>query len=406
MNITWQRYLRDHCRAVAAVLALLLFAGSFFGSRLSAPGIAAPSPWWPGVVLSTIGLFALPWRNSHPRAVAAFTGACAIAVAALGFLPSMFLLGPAIIAFFTLANRTDRRTANSIALTTIVLESCASVLASPHETIDITVIAPAASLLLPVALGTTARVRRAYVDSVHARAEHAERTREQEARHRVSEERVRIARELHDVVAHHLALANAQAGTAAHLIRTRPELAEKLVAELAGTTSSALRELKATVGLLRQTDDADAPLYPSPGLAQLPDLTASLATAGLQVAVTTDGEPQSLSPGVDLTAFRIVQEALTNITKHAATQTAHIHLAYTREQLGIYVLNDSPATVPAAAQNSVPAPGSGFGLIGMRERAQSVGGQLRAGHRPEGGFEVIAQLPLHPRDLEQDQDPE
>jgi len=226
-------------------------------------------------------------------------------------------------------------------------------------------------------------VRRAYLQAAHARAEYAEQTREEEARRRVAEERMRIARELHDVVAHHLALANAQAGTAAHIARTHPEQARRILAELTNSTSSALRELKATVGLLRQAGDSDAPLEPAPRLAQLPGMAASLESAGLTVTVVTDGEPRWLSPGVDLTAFRIVQEALTNVTKHAAAKEARVRLAYSRDRLTITVTDEGDGATSAAT-----GPNGGFGLIGMRERALSVGGRLRTGRRPEGGFQV------------------
>lgn len=200
---------------------------------------------------------------------------------------------------------------------------------------------------------------------------------------------MRIARELHDVVAHHMALANAMAGTAAHLARTHPDQVPPILDDLAGTTSSALRELKATVGLLRQADDPDAPLEPAPGLGRLGDLTDAFAAAGLTVTVSAQGEERPLSPGVDLTAYRIVQEALTNVAKHAAAKTARVLLAYTHDHVNITISDDGDATAPAA-----PAPGGGFGLMGMRERAQSAGGRLQAGYRPEGGFTVTAELPI------------
>jgi signal transduction histidine kinase len=201
---------------------------------------------------------------------------------------------------------------------------------------------------------------------------------------------MRIARELHDVVAHHMAVANAQAGTARHLAPTHPEQAMKLLGELTATTSSALLELRATVGVLRQIgDDPDAdPLEPAPGLDRLPELIATCETAGVEVTVTTEGAPRPLSPGVDLTAYRIIQEALTNVTKHGAGTGANVRLAYSDSRLLISVTNDGAATAS-------PVPGGGYGLMGMRERAHSVGGDLHAGPRPEGGFEVATALPLH-----------
>lgn len=217
-------------------------------------------------------------------------------------------------------------------------------------------------------------------------------TEHERSRRTLLEERTTIARELHDVVAHHLALANAQAGTAAHLALDNPRQTKQILTDLTGTTSSALRELKATLGLLRQTDDDRATLEPSPGLTRLPDLITACASAGLTVTVTTEGEPQPLSPGVDLTAFRIVQEALTNVSKHAAAESAHVRLAYTGSRLLITVTDDGPASTVVAEG----AQRGGFGVIGMRERALSIGGELCAGPRPEGGFEVTTALPLHP----------
>lgn len=396
----WQRVLRDHAFALDAAIALVLFAVSFPGSRISAPGFAAKSAWWPGVVLVGAACVCLLWRRAHPRTVAVLTGVSGVAVAALGYLPSIFLLGPLIVALYTLAERTTRRVANPIAFAAVALVVAASVLAHPDEPFAITAIAPAASLLLPLSLGTTIRIRRAYVQAVHARAEYAEKTREQEARHRVSEERMRIARELHDVVAHHLALANAQAGAVAHLMRSRPEQAEKMVADLAATTSSALRELKGTVGLLRQADEPDAPLQPAPGLARLGELTGALASAGLNVTVTTQGTARPLSPAVDLTAYRIIQEALTNVAKHAATDRAEVLLRYSPERLTLTVTNATREnTVTAASGHSE----GGFGLIGMRERARSVGGEVRTGRRPDGVFEVTASLPLYAPNSEEEE---
>jgi len=210
---------------------------------------------------------------------------------------------------------------------------------------------------------------------------------------------MRIARELHDVFAHHLALANAQAGAVAHLMTTQPDQARKIADKLTGTTSSALREVKATVGLLREASDPDAPMEPAPGLAHLPDLVASFQSAGLAVLVTTEGEPRPLSPGVDLTAFRIVQEALTNVARHAATEQAQVRLGYAGDRLTIAVSNSgAPQAAGACAE---PHAGHGYGLIGMRERALSVGGRLRAGYHPAGGFEVSTVLPLQPRPPEE-----
>ncbi|HXR69285.1 sensor histidine kinase [Actinocrinis sp.] len=400
MITTWQRYQSEHPRVLDAALALLLIGCAFPGSMLGTPTTRAVDPWWPAVLIVTASCVALRWRRTRPGLVTALVAAGAIAASGLGFLPSPLLLGSLMVALFTLADRTERKNANSAAFPIMAAVAAAAVLGRPRETFALTVVMPIAFLLLPLALGTTARTKRAYLEAVQARAAFAEQNREQEARHRVAEERMRIARELHDVVAHHLALANAQAGTAAHIARTRPEQVREILVELTTTTSAALRELKATVGLLRESDDPDAPLQPAPGLAQLPDLTASLASAGLKVVVTTEGTARALSPGVDLTAFRIVQEALTNVTKHAATDTAYVQLDYGNDRLTITVTDDedgasrSAPVAATATAATAKTPGGGFGLIGMRERANSIGGRLQAGRRPEGGFEVTAELPL------------
>lgn len=298
------------------------------------------------------------------------------------------------------AVRTRRKTANTFTFTAIALLTGTALLAGPtDEPLVLKLVGTAAWLLLPISLGTIARLR----------AEHAQRSREEQeedAQHRVTEERLRIARDLHDVVAHHLILANIQAGAVARLMRTRPDEAERIVADLTAATSSAVRELRATVGLLRHADDAEKPPDAAPGLARLPDLAASFHSAGLAVTVTTEGEPRPLSPGTDLTAYRIVQEGLTNVTKHATTRTAGVRLTYSHDRLRIAVSNGASVTASsspdtATAPTTAPAPAAGYGLTGMRERALSVGGRLRVGHRPQGGFEVVTELPLHPHPVEE-----
>ncbi|QUW79004.1 hypothetical protein SMIR_07755 [Streptomyces mirabilis] len=172
--------------------------------------------------------------------------------------------------------------------------------------------------------------------------------------------------------------ANALAGTAAHLARSHPDQTRRILGDLADITSSALRELKATVGLLRQANDPDTPLEPSPGLGRLSELTAAFASTGLDVVVTTEGEVRPLAPSVDLTAFRIVREALTNVTKHAAVKEARVLLSYSKDKVRITIDGGADDDDKAPA---LPAPGSGFGVIGMRERASSVG-HRRHPHTP------------------------
>lgn len=389
MTLSLERYATRHPRVVDVVTVVALGGCVGLGAVVNPPGFVRPTAEWPVRILAVLSCVAVLASRTRPRTAVVVTAACATALAAMGFLPTPLVFAPLMAALYWLADRTDTRTTRVYGATTMAVLVVTSLAALPlGELFLLRTVGVVLWLALPLAAGSKARLRRAYLESVQARAAHAERTREEEARLRVAEERMRIARDLHDVVAHHMAVANAQAGTAAHLMPTHPEQARKILADLTATTSSALLELRATVGVLRQADDPDA-LEPSPGLDRLPELIAACRSAGVDVTVDTEGEPQPLLPGVDLTAYRIIQEALTNVTKHATGHAARVRLAYSGSRLLITVTNDG--TAPAAA----PAQG-GFGLLGMRERAHSVGGDLSAGPRPGGGFEVTTALPLHP----------
>jgi signal transduction histidine kinase len=237
-------------------------------------------------------------------------------------------------------------------------------------------------------LGRLARHRQAHLAYVEERALRAEVSRDSEARRKVGEERIRIARELHDLVAHQITLANAQANVAAHLFGTNPDKARTSLDEVVETTRHALDELRATVGLLRQHDDAPTPPEPAPGLALVPMLLESFRLAGLEVSVHHDGTAIPLPPAVDLTAYRIIQEALTNVTKHATARSAEVRLTWDTERVGISISDDG------VRSHSPLEHSPGYGLIGLRERTTAVGGSLTAGPRPEGGFIVTAHLPL------------
>ncbi|MFE1832537.1 sensor histidine kinase [Streptomyces sviceus] len=377
---------------VDLALIAALMGSATLGASLTLPNADPPGDDGSAVLLLGASCLALFLHRTHPRVTVVVNAVCATLVIAQGYLLTPLLLAPVMASLYWLATRTERETVRRYGFATMAALTVAAAVSDSmdHLSLLLRTIGPFFWLLLPLAAGTMTRLRRAYLEATQARAEHAERTREEEARLRVTEERMRIARELHDVVAHHLALANAQAGTAEHLALANPRQTQQILHDLTGTTSSALRELKATLGLLRQTDDEGAPLEPAPGLARLPELVSSCASAGITVTVATEGEPQPLSPGVDLTAFRIVQEALTNVTKHAATQAAHVRFVYDGPRLLITVTDEGPLTAAA------PEPVKGFGVMGMRERAHSIGGELRAGPRPEGGFEVSTALPLQP----------
>ncbi|MCW8376011.1 sensor histidine kinase [Streptomyces justiciae] len=364
------------------------------GRTLGAPSVAA-------YVIAVVSCAVLPLRHRAPLAAMAVTTATGALAPSLDLLLSPLIVAPAVITAYSLTARTERHAVSAVSLTSVALVVASTPLLGALSWKDASRIgAVAAFPLVAGALGHSAHNRRAYLAAMEERAKRAEESREGEARRRVAEERVRIARELHDLVAHQITLANAQATVAAHLFDARPEQTRQSLKELVETTGHALDELRATVGLLRQSGDAAAPAEPAPGLARLPALLESFGRAGLQVTAHQKGTVRPLPPGVDLTAYRIIQEALTNVTKHAGTSEAQVQLSWERDHLTVTVADDgrdTPLTSSAVAGASTLADRPhGYGLIGMRERATAVGGHLSAGRRPEGGFLVRAQLPLPP----------
>jgi signal transduction histidine kinase len=233
--------------------------------------------------------------------------------------------------------------------------------------------------------GLALRERAAQAEGAEERATHAEREREENARHAVFEERVRIARELHDVVAHHVSMMGVQAGAARVVIdRDRVKAKEALTA-IESSSRQAVAELHRLLGFLRQAGDRDD-LAPQPGLGQLPRLAASMSESHLAVEVSIEGETRSLPPTVDVSAYRIVQEALTNTLKHSAASRADVHVRYWPDEVEVEIIDDGR---PNGASSSGLG---GLGLIGMRERAALHGGQLSAGPAAGGGYAVRARL--------------
>jgi len=243
-------------------------------------------------------------------------------------------------------------------------------------------------LLASLMLGATTRGRRAYLEEVEQRALEAERGREDEARRRAREERIRIARELHDVLAHRISMISVQSGVGAHLIDRDPDQARSALIAVNQASKEALQELRATLGLLRQVDDPE-PRSPAPGLAHIEGVIASTSAAGLDVRLEVSGEPRVLPTGVDLAAYRIIQESLTNVLRHARAATARIAIVYQPADVVIQVDDDG-----RGMDDHGPLGGGGNGLLGMRERATALGGELEAGPLGDRGFRVRARLPL------------
>ena len=230
------------------------------------------------------------------------------------------------------------------------------------------------------------RMWQLHLREVEQRAEEAERTRDEAARRRAVEERLRIARDLHDSLTHSISVIQIQAGVAVHLARKRGEDVPPALLAIQEAGADAARELRATLGVLRSEEDGDGS-----GLRHLDNLVARARAAGLPVTVTVTGAERLLPPEVDQVAYRIVQEALTNVSRHAGHAYTSVHLHYTPQALSIQVDDDGKGTGTSVGALSS---GPGLGLVGMRERVSALGGRLRAGPRVGGGFQVRAELPV------------
>ncbi|WP_393079907.1 sensor histidine kinase [Streptomyces sp. LN704] len=246
-------------------------------------------------------------------------------------------------------------------------------------------------------LGDSVRTRRAYLAQLEERAARLEKEREAQAKVAVAAERARIARELHDVVAHNVSVMVVQADGAAYVMDTAPEQARKALETISGTGRQALAEMRRLLGVLRTGEHQEVGEYvPQPDVEQLDDLIEQCRTSGLPVDFKVEGTPRPLPSGVELTAYRIVQEALTNTRKHGGPNTgASVRLVYFDDGLGLLVEDDGKGA-PHELYEEGGADGQGHGLIGMRERVGMVGGTLDAGPRPGGGFRISALLPLKP----------
>ncbi|WP_328504670.1 histidine kinase [Streptomyces sp. NBC_00457] len=332
-------------------------------------------------------------RRRAPLPVLALTVLGEVAFTVLASYPSRVLKIAALIAVYTVARTVRRRTA-LIAVSGTALSLYAVITYATDSAAGPEAGAVFAWTGMFAAVGATVRTWHAYAAAMEERALRAEATKEEEARRRVAEERLRIARELHDVIAHHIALITIQAGVAGHFLRGRPDQAEVALGHIREAGRTVLDELGPLLHVLRQsgdeTTDETQPIEPVPGLSRLGGLLESLTAAGLSVRQRQAGHPRPLPTAIDLAAYRVVQEGLTNAHKHGAAAEADLLVDYGPDELRIRITNplDSGPN-PASA-----ATGTGHGLTGMRERAQAVGGSLHAGADADGRFRLAVRLPL------------
>jgi signal transduction histidine kinase len=345
-------------------------------------------------LLLAAGPLALLVRRRWPLWVLATALACGLAYAARTYPegPSQLAVYPAL---WTVAMTRSRRTAWLAATWAALAVAGAELFLYGDTMFDGEPLYAAVTVFAAMWWAEGVRARRAYVAELRDRAERAERTREEEARRRVDEERMRIARELHDVVSHTIGVISVQAGVAAHLLHRRPDKAADSLAAIRQASDEALGELHAMLGVLREGggEDGRAPLAPAPGLAELDALVAQAAGAGVEVTVSLEGEPRRLPPAVDLAAYRVVQESLTNVARHAGASRAEVSVRHSDGRLVVEVTDDGRAR-PGNGPGNANGNGSGQGILGMRERARALGGSLEAGPRPGGGFRVQATLPV------------
>jgi signal transduction histidine kinase len=358
-------------------------------------------PLWLAILLVVAQGIPLSWRRAWPLPVIFVIGAARVSYDQIGFGFAPFPLGTAI-AFYTVIDRcrpllrwiTAAAAAAGIAVS----------LSAPghHEPYD--AIFQALIFLTAWSAGVLSRTRRASLEAAENRADRAEAEADRRVSQQAAEERTRIARELHDVVAHHVSLVAVQAEAAASLLPGRPEQARHSVEIIGDTARQALTELRRLLGVLRGPSEQPE-TSPSVSLGHLEEVLGQVRRTGLPVDLEVVGTPLPLTPGVDLTAYRIIQEALTNTVRHSGAARAAVTVCYELNSVTVSVADSGPprdwqprAVPPAGNGGSARRPGtmlagSGLGLAGIAERVASCGGSLTVGPTPGGGFAVTARLP-------------
>jgi signal transduction histidine kinase len=353
-------------------------------------------PLWLALVLVIAQALPLAWRRTWPIAVGLVIAAARVSYDQIGFTYAPFPLGPAI-AFYTVIDRCGRVwrwSAWVVVAAGIAIGGAAPGHSEPYEAIFQVMI-----FLTAWAAGTLSRTKRANLQAARSRADRAEAELDRQAALAAGRERARIARELHDVVAHHVSLIAVQAEAAASLLPGRPEQARSAVDIIGDTARQALTELRRLLGVLRGPAER-LETAPAASLGELSEVLDQVRGTGLPVDFEVVGTPGPLSPGVDLTAYRIVQEALTNTIRHARATQASVTLRYEPGYITVSVTDSGRRpNGPSAVRDGATGPpgplltGSGLGLAGIAERVASCGGNLSVGPTDTDGFAVTARLP-------------
>jgi len=384
METGWARVSRldvDRPWILDAALTVALLAASVLAASAPEPQIRAPDVTLYGLLV--LGCIPYVWRRRAPLLVLLLASLPVLAIIGLGYSSAVIGSGLFLLAYTVAARCSARTTTLAGCYVAVVL---AVVFSTAPNRMPLAELATNAALFIgALGLGREAQMRLRNAGLLAERAELAERAREEEAARAVSEERLRISRELHDVVGHTMGVIALQAGVGAHVIDTDRDEAKAALVSIAETSRSALAEIRQVLGALRTGKDL-TPVRPAPGLAALSDRVGELAAAGLPVRVHIAGDPGGVPAGVDVTAYRVVQESLTNVLRHAGPATADVRVTYQPGAVVIEVVDDGQGpTAPAAT--------GGQGQIGMRERVAVWGGTLEAGPRSDGGYRVAARLP-------------
>jgi signal transduction histidine kinase len=337
-----------------------------------------------GAVLVVVHNASLVFRRVRPVHVVCVQIITGLAVAGLSLPVEVLGIGILIGTYTVAALQGPRISVPALAV--IELSVYAAQQISGHDPDVSTQFGNAIVVAVAWSLGNSAYARRVYADELELRNQELRRTRDDLARAVVSEERLRIARELHDIVAHSLSMIAVQSGVGAHVIDSRPEEGKRSLQIIEEASKSALTEIRRVLGILRK-NDADATLDPVPRLRDVGALIEHISDTGPQIELQLYGDISTLPAGADLTAFRVVQEALTNVVKHANCARARVVITRSPTQLRVEITDDGSGTPTSSSSD-------GQGLIGMRERVEMFGGQFEAGPLPNGGFRVGVRIPL------------
>ncbi|MEP7289752.1 MAG: sensor histidine kinase [Chloroflexota bacterium] len=376
--LQWTGWWQDrHWRvdvALALVVGVIEIVGTHFAGQNQPSHRALDAV---GLALLTAGATALVFRRQYPGWVLIFANGITLLYLLLGYPKGPIFL-TTVIAFFSAVMQGRRHIAWAVLTAEFVLFPWLPYFLGNEPAPTFAALFGLAGWLL--VLATVAEI--AYI-----REQRMMRAREEQVRRRAGEERLRIARELHDVLGHNISLISVQAGVALHLMDKQPEQARIALSVINDTSKDALRELRSVLDVLRQVNE-EPPRAPSPGLASLSDLVSRASEAGLQVHTEVSGDLKGLPASVDLAAFRIVQEALTNVMRHSDQTTSSVHVTCNEQELTLRIDNE------VEKESSGDGIGHGQGILGMQERATALGGMVEAGPRANGGFRVFARLPL------------